>query len=182
MVALLNHFVGRTFFQELPLPLASFGWAAEMLIPQTYRKVPILVRTQTLRRDLLDAGFSQDNVHVVHTGLDHGTYRLGRRNATVPTVIFVGPVKQYKHPEVVLKVAAELVGEFPDVHLDVIGRDRRGLGQELKGPARKLNISILQNSAGQHRRRALPAFFRARKVLEADPTRRTVTSRNLTRM
>jgi len=140
VVALLNHLVRRTFFQELPLPLAALGWIAEASIPSVYRNVPIMVRTEMFRKELADAGYSTKNIHVVHSGLDHDTYRPGGEKAPVPTLIFVGPIKTYKHPEVALRVVAALAPYFPDLQLDIVGWDRNGLSVELIRLAKRLGI------------------------------------------
>jgi glycosyltransferase involved in cell wall biosynthesis len=55
-------------------------------------------------------------------------------------MIFVGPLKQYKHPEVALQVLANLAPDFPNLHLDVIGWSRGGLHQYLFEQATQLGI------------------------------------------
>ncbi len=140
VVALLHHFVGRTFLQELPLPLAALGWLAEASIPSVYGNVPIMVKTETFRQELVEAGYSPDNIRVVHSGLDHETYRPGAEKASAPRMIFVGPIKAYKHPEIALHVVASLLGEFPSLRLDVVGWDRDGLSRHLVQLAKRLGL------------------------------------------
>ena len=140
VVALLNHIVGRTFFQDMPLPLAALGWLAEALIPSVYGMVPLMVRTATFRCELTKAGYSPDNIHVVHSGLDRETYRPDGEKAAVPTIIFVGPIKAYKHPETALKIIASLAREFPSIRLDVVGWDRNDLLRQLVQLAERLGI------------------------------------------
>lgn len=140
VVALLNHIVGRTFFQELPAPLALMGWLAEASIPHVYRNVHVMVRTETLLRELSEAGYAADTMHIVHSGLDHETYRPDGEKGAVPTVIFVGPIKTYKHPETALLVVESLLRDLPSIHLDVVGWDRNSLSRQLVKVADRLGI------------------------------------------
>ncbi len=140
VVALLNHLVGRTFLQELPLPLAALGLLAEMSIPRVYRDVPIMVRTEAFRQELEAAGYPENNMHVVHSGLNHERYHPDGEKASTPTIVFVGPIKTYKHPEVALKVVASLAPEFPSLKLDIVGWNRSGLMTWLMQLSRRLEI------------------------------------------
>jgi glycosyltransferase involved in cell wall biosynthesis len=140
VVAIWYHIVGRTFFQELPLPLAVIGWLAETSIPRTYRRTEIVVLTNAFRRELVDKGLSPKKIHVVPTGLEHRVYRPGPVKSPTPTMIFVGPIKGYKHPEVTLDILADLLPEFPELHLDVIGWSRGELSGYLVKRATRLGI------------------------------------------
>ncbi len=140
VVALWLHVVGRTFLQELPLPLAVAGWFAEASIPAIYRHTHLVALTNLFRQQLVSEGLSEDKIHVVSPGLDHSVYCPGQGKSATPSMVFVGPIKGYKHPEAALKVLADLLLEFSSLRLDVVGWDRGGLSEFLVKRAAQLGV------------------------------------------
>ncbi len=140
VVAIWHHVVGRTFFQELPLPLAAAGWLAEASIPGIYRRTDLIVYTNAFREELATRGLPPQRTHVVPAGLDHRVFHPGPAKSPTPTMVFVGQIKSYKHPEVALDILAGLLPECPDLRLDFIGWTRGGLSEVLVKKAIRLGI------------------------------------------
>jgi glycosyltransferase involved in cell wall biosynthesis len=140
VVAIWFHVVGRTFLEELPLPLAIAGWFAEASIPAIYRHTHLVALTNVFRQQLVSQGLSENRIHVVPPGLDHSVYFPGLDKSPTPSMVFLGPIKVYKHPEVALGVLAHLLPELPSLHLHVTGWDRGGLSRSLRNQAVRLGI------------------------------------------
>src|SRR6267143_612875 len=162
VIAMWLHVVGRTFFQELPLPFAVAGWLAEAAIPAIYRYTHRVALTTLFRQQLIEKGLSKERVHVVPPGLDHNVYRLGENKSATPSMIFVGPIEGYKHPEMALNVLADILPDIPNLRLHVIGWDRAGLAQSLAKRATRLGVQQQVTFHGW-----IPDYLKAKLLQEA---------------
>jgi glycosyltransferase involved in cell wall biosynthesis/O-antigen/teichoic acid export membrane protein len=98
-----------------------------------YRHHPFLTISDAARRDMMALGIPAEQIHVAYLGVEPDAFVETRRD-TVPTLLYLGRIKQYKRLEVLLDVLEGI----PDARLEVAGDgdhrpvleaeiDRRGL-------------------------------------------------------
>lgn len=120
VVAQIHHLFGRVLFHETALPMALYVLAFESLMPSAYRRARVLTGSKSSRRELLDKGFG--NVAIAPEGVDLDLYRPPEGAAKAGCrILYVGRIKKYKGLDVILKAAAKLKAEFPDLELEVAG-------------------------------------------------------------
>jgi glycosyltransferase involved in cell wall biosynthesis len=120
VVAQIHHLFGRVLFHETALPMALYVLAFESLMPTAYRRARVLTGSKSSRRELLDKGFG--NVAIAPEGVDLDLYRPPADSAkSGRRILYVGRIKKYKGLDVILKAAARLKAEFPDLEIEVAG-------------------------------------------------------------
>jgi len=148
VVTIFHHPVGRTFFQELPFPLSLAGWGVERLVPFLYRATVITVRSNRIGDYLVTHGADPRRIRVVPSGVDHSRFRPSAAKSPTPKLLFVGPVKPYKHPEIALAVLARVLGQFPDAELVVLGRSTHDVERSVLRTATALGLTQHVNVRG----------------------------------
>jgi glycosyltransferase involved in cell wall biosynthesis/O-antigen/teichoic acid export membrane protein len=133
-VALVHHVHRDHYVHEL----GTRGRVAAFLLEHfplkfLYRGTRVLTISHAAREDLVELGVEPDRIHVVYMGVEHEQFHRTER-AERPTLLYLGRLKQYKRPEVLLDV----LDAVPEAHLEVAGEgdyrpafeeeiDRRGL-------------------------------------------------------
>jgi glycosyltransferase involved in cell wall biosynthesis/O-antigen/teichoic acid export membrane protein len=107
--------------------------AERLPLATLYRHHPFLTISNSARRDMVALGIPSEQIHVAYLGVEPDAFVETRRDA-VPTLLYLGRIKQYKRLEVLLDVLESI----PDARLEVAGDgdhrpvleeeiDRRGL-------------------------------------------------------
>ena len=123
VVAVVPHLFGTTVFRETSAPLALYVWSYELLIPVVYRSSPFIAISESTREDLVRRGIARERVHLVHCGLDHGTFcpDSSVKRSEVPTVVFLGRLRKYKGVQILLRAMPRVMERVPGVRLLVVG-------------------------------------------------------------
>jgi glycosyltransferase involved in cell wall biosynthesis len=123
VAAVVPHLFGTTVFQETSAPFALYVWSYEFFIPFVYRKVPFIAISESTRDDLVARGIPAANVHLVHCGMDHGTYSYdpGVKKSEIPTVVFLGRLRKYKGVQILLRAMPLVREKVPGARLVVVG-------------------------------------------------------------
>ena len=79
-----------------------------------------LAVSQFIRKKLLEQGFPEEKVEVHYTGVDTKMFRPVSRECN-PVILFVGRLVERKGPEFLVRAAALVQKELPEVELVVIG-------------------------------------------------------------
>ena len=148
VVAIFHHAVGRTFFQEVPFPLPLVGLSAERLVPSAYRRAVITVRSLRIKQELIRRGAEASRVRVIPSGIDHSAFSPRSAKSAAPKLLFVGPVKRYKHPEIALEALSRLLRFNASSSLDIIGWSTREMRQNVMHTARLLGVADHVNFMG----------------------------------
>jgi glycosyltransferase involved in cell wall biosynthesis len=123
VVAIVPHLFGTTVFQETSVPFALYVWSYEAFIPLVYRSAPFIAISESTRDDLIGRGLPASNVHLVHCGMDHGTYSFdsGVKKDKTPTVVFLGRLRKYKGVQILLRAMSAVREKVPGTKLVVVG-------------------------------------------------------------
>lgn len=138
-VGYLYHVVGRTFFEELPFPASLLGYAIERSLPVVFRHTQCLVLGSAARAQFEGFGFKRENLEVVSPGVDQATYHPGKKS-DVPTIVCLGPIKQYKRHDVVLLAFSKVIKSVPEARLIITGWDRGNRLSSLQALAARLGV------------------------------------------
>lgn len=68
-------------------------------------------------------GLDRSQIPVLHTGIDSSLFRPGEiQKAARPTIIFVGRVTADKGVDLLVEAACQLLPDFPDLQVEILGR------------------------------------------------------------
>lgn len=122
LIGIIHHLFGSSIFIEAPLPFAFYVNFAERLIPLIYRRIPITVVSESTKKELIQKGFREGNIHVIYNGVDINTYRILNvaRNPT-PLIGYLGRIKKYKSVAHLLIAFKSVLQEIHNAKLLVMG-------------------------------------------------------------
>ena len=121
VVALCHHLFGTTAFEQVSWPIAAGVVASEALIPLVYRKTAFVVISESTQADLVGRGIDARQVEVHHPGIrrpDASAQPIAERG---PSVAYVGRLERYKNVDLLLRAAARVAQQVPDLSLQIIG-------------------------------------------------------------
>jgi glycosyltransferase involved in cell wall biosynthesis len=131
VLAIAHHLFGKSAFVEVSWPVAMAVYAMELLIPRIYRDAPFIAISESTRSDLMARGIHRDHIEVQHCGIRRPTIGPTAGNLRGARIAYMGRLARYKQIDVLLRAAAKLVGRFPELQLDIIGKgaDREYLAE-----------------------------------------------------
>jgi glycosyltransferase involved in cell wall biosynthesis len=123
-IGLFHHRVGEIFKKELPFPLHHLGlFLEDRLFPRFYRKYEMVTVSPSSMSELVNLGFSNEKIHIVHNGVETKKYTPSFEDRDEkPTLCYVGRLKRYKRVEILLRAVKRLSEDFPDIRLRVAGK------------------------------------------------------------
>ncbi len=141
ILGIVHHLFGKAIYREVDPVSATYVYLAERLVPRYYRQVPMMVVSESTRDDLISKGMNRDLISVVHNGIDLTQYTPGEPvvKAENPTICFLGRIKRYKSIDHLLRAAAALRSEFPNLKVEIVGSG--GDEARLKKIAAELGLS-----------------------------------------
>jgi glycosyltransferase involved in cell wall biosynthesis len=141
VLTVVPHLFATTVFQEIHFLLASYIYVCEYPVRWAYRGIPFCVISESTRDDLIERGFSESSIEVIHCGIDHDVYHVDPSvsKSEEPTILYLGRLKKYKSVQHLIAAFAKLVPRMPTARLVIVGDgDYR---QALELLARKLGVS-----------------------------------------
>jgi glycosyltransferase involved in cell wall biosynthesis len=121
VVLLVHHLFGTTAFREAPLPIAAATWLLERPIGRMYRGVPTISVSESTATDLVGRGLEEDDITVIHNGVDLARFGPGEDRSEVPTLLFLGRLKRYKRISLIIDALAKLTERGIDARLHIAG-------------------------------------------------------------
>jgi len=142
LIGIIHHLFGNSIFIEASLPAALYVNFAERLIPPIYKKIPFTVVSESTKQELLKKGFLEENIHIIHNGVDTLTYKkINTEKNSNPLIGYLGRIKKYKSVDHLLIAFKAVLKEMPDIKLVIMG-DGDYLAQ-----IKKLSSSLKVNHA-----------------------------------
>ena len=122
---LIHHVHDRQWHEEFPRLLAEVGRFLELrVVPLIYRQSPVIAVSSTTRDALLQTGFRQDQVRIIHNGIERPrdpAADTARASGPAPRIVYLGRLKQYKRLERLVEATAALLPAHPDLRLEIAG-------------------------------------------------------------
>lgn len=148
-IAIIFHIVGREiFFRELPFPLSLVGLIAEKMIPLVYRRVPVVVISDSAKDEVIKFGIEENRISLVYCGIESikdGGRKSFKKSAN-PSVVYFGRIKEYKQIDHLVKAFSQVKAGMPQVRLVIAGR---GDYSGLTGLVESLGLSQSVNFVGE---------------------------------
>lgn len=124
LFVIVHHLFGKSIFLEAPFPVALYVYLAEKIGYWLckVKRVPMIVVSPSTKQELLNLGYSEEQISIVHNCVDHTVYKPNEseRSAT-PLISYVGRLKKYKSVEHLLRAFREVANDIPHVKLLIIG-------------------------------------------------------------
>ena len=121
-LALCHHLFGSVAFDQASWPIAAGVVACESGLPRIYRDIPFVAISESTARDLADRGINPDHITVSPPGIDPPSFKVDPNAARPTRLTYVGRLEPYKRVDVMLRAGAQLIDQFPDLELLVIGK------------------------------------------------------------
>jgi glycosyltransferase involved in cell wall biosynthesis len=141
VMLIIPHLFGTTVFQEASLPIGLYVFFWELLMPRVYRRLVIEVISDSTKEDLVRRGFREEDIHVIHCGLDTDLYYpddTERHTPPYPYIISIGRLKKYKRLDIMLRAFRALAPDHADLKLLIVGEGDHAAA--LKSMARRLDL------------------------------------------
>ena len=132
----IHSMIPRAFYKQLPIILFEKLFAKNLLCSAS----KLLVRAPTLIDPLEKIGVPKDKIVVTPSGINEDS--LARFDGRMflkeygisgtPVILFLGRLNHLKGPQHILKIAPEILREFPDSQFVFVGADQSGYLEELK--------------------------------------------------
>ena len=131
----IHSMIPRPFYKQIPMKLFERFFAKRALCSAS----KLLVRAPTLIEPLEKIGVPKESIIVTPSGINEdslGTFD-GRRfldeNGITgsPVILFLGRLNPLKGPQHILKIAPDVVRDFPEAVFVFVGPDQSGYMQEL---------------------------------------------------
>ena len=132
-----------TVMQRLTQPLVS----------HMARQVPIIANSRFIKEAHVRAGFKEEQLSVVHLGIDVETFRpnTSRPELGQPIrLMFAGMLWGGKGPQIAIQALAELKNQIPETYftLDIYGKGTPRFQNYLQNMAKNLGVSDIVNFFG----------------------------------
>jgi glycosyltransferase involved in cell wall biosynthesis len=122
VLGLCHHLFGEAAFLQVAWPVAAAVWSVERLVPHVYRTDRLVVISESTRDDLIERGVAPDRIEVHHPGIHHPALEPPPISERPHRVAYLGRLERYKKVDVLLRAAARLLPQFPELRLEIIGR------------------------------------------------------------
>lgn len=123
-ILVLVHHVHREQWRMIyPGFRGRVGWFVESRIaPAVYRHTPHVTVSESTRSDLIALGIAPGLVSIVRNGVDVPTLTEPHSRSATPRLCVLARLVPHKQIEHALEVVARLAPQFPELHLDIIGK------------------------------------------------------------
>lgn len=102
----------------------------------------------------------RDDLHLIPNALDLDAYEFRPRERPAPRLVWLRAFHEIYNPAMAVEVVARLAGDFPDVHLTMVGPDKGdGSLQRTKARARQLGVAGRVTFAGAVTKVEVPAWL-----------------------
>jgi len=139
VLALCHHLFGRVAFEQVAWPIALGVVASESAIPLVYRNCPFVAISQSTAEDLRRRGIASERIRVSPPGVDRPALSVDPDSPRPSRLTYVGRLERYKRVDLLLRVGARLIQEYPDLELSVLGQGPER--SRLEALANELGIS-----------------------------------------
>ncbi len=140
-LVVIPHLFATTVFQEINFVLGSYIYCAERPMATIYRKRQFNVISESTAEDLQARGIPEENVTIVHCGIDDSMYfhDPSVTKYDTPTIIYLGRLKKYKCVQHLISALQIVREDIPNARLMVVGAG--DYQEELKKHAAELNLA-----------------------------------------
>lgn len=137
-VAYVNQLAREVLFYELPFLVSRVAYFLERLQFMSYKTTPMLCFSESAKKDLIEIGIKESNIHMFPLGIDLTKYRHGQK-AKSPFFVCVNRLVRMKRTDLAIKAIGKLKSRYPEVRLHIIGKGYQR--EKLESLVRDLKLS-----------------------------------------
>jgi len=123
-ICYVYHVHGKQFFYEIYPPFNYIGYVVEKhIFPLFYKHVPIVAISKTTKKQLVQIGFSKNDITVVYCGMNDSS-NAGKKTPkkfSNPTILYLGRIKKYKRVDMLVKILPKIIEKVPHARLIIAG-------------------------------------------------------------
>jgi len=138
--ALVFQITREIVFSELPRIPASVFYIFEPILYKLYQSVPVLVLSESVKRDLTNFGFLTEKIFVVEPGVDHEPFQTSQKTAN-PSIIFMNRLARYKNVSHLVKAFSIVKDTIPNSKLSIAGCRGGKYEQQIRNLVDSLGLS-----------------------------------------
>jgi glycosyltransferase involved in cell wall biosynthesis len=117
----MHQLAREVWWYEAPRPLAAVGFLLERSYLRLYRKKPALVLSASTRQDLLELGFSADQVEIVPPAIEPGDRPAAPTAKEEGLLVYVGRFTPSKRVDHLVEALARVRHSGIDARLEIVG-------------------------------------------------------------
>lgn len=124
LCGITHHLFGKSIFLETNFLFASYVYWMERWAVALYKRMrlPFIVGSPSTKRELLQAGFREEDITLINYGVDHTTHNLrNARKSPTPLVGYFGRLKRYKCVDHLLQALPHVLTSVPNLKVVIIG-------------------------------------------------------------
>lgn len=160
VLCLIHHVHQEIFRKYLALPLSLLAQFLEKIaMPIIYRNTKFITVSPSTKQQMEELGLTGTGIEIVYNGVDLQKFVPGPK-AQVPTILYLGRLKEYKSIDVLIKAFKSVLNRIPQARLMVVGTGEEafklrqlsedlGIGQAVEFTGRvdeERKISLLQKA------------------------------------
>lgn len=119
----IPHLFAKAIYHELNPILGTYIYVSEWPIFWLYKKKQFCVVSESTKIDIVSRGIPEDQVTVVHNGVNHAIYnnKKNYQKFEQPTVLYLGRIKKYKSVQHLITAMKVVRDQIKDARLVVVG-------------------------------------------------------------
>ncbi len=123
ILCILHHFFDKTIFKQVNFVFALYVYISERLMDFVYKKYPFVVVSKSTYDELVNRGYNQNYIFIVHNALDQSKYPMQVGNKyDGPTITYFGRLKKYKSIDHLLYAFRLVKDKVPNSRLYIVGK------------------------------------------------------------
>jgi glycosyltransferase involved in cell wall biosynthesis len=125
ILALAHHLFGTSIFAEAGAIAGSYVFASEMLLPRVYHSTRFAVVSDSTKQELATKGLPRKNMIVIPNCINREQFPFAiqpQSNSRSQIIAYLGRLKRYKSVHHLLEAFAQLVVEFPNAKVQIMGK------------------------------------------------------------
>lgn len=121
IIALINEPGRNAWFKNIFFPVSLLGFLAEPFFFLVYRTIPFIVGSESIKKELLQYGLKDQNIHIIHHGID--TRQVSRNEKEKnPTYIYLAQIARDKGTGDAIKAFAIVAKQYSNSRLWIVGK------------------------------------------------------------
>ena len=111
---------------EIPFPMNKIGKFLEKSFLRLYKNIPTICISPSTKKDLINLGFKEENIHVIYNGCDvKPLEKINFKEKEKNTISFVSRLTPMKRIEHAIKAIYYIKKKIPDVKLWILGNPKK---------------------------------------------------------
>lgn len=119
-VSVIYQITGDVYFRIFPFPLNFLVYKIEPKILKLYKKLPVIVLSDSVKEELVKIGFPSDNIGVVCPGIEYKKFQVASKTP-YPSVLYMNRVVKYKNVDDLIRAFSLVKKNVPDARLSIAG-------------------------------------------------------------